>query len=236
MAVVQYDQEEATKAASGQRFTVKPEGKYTLRVESFEMKPPKEQGKYPTLVCKCTILWASHGQNLGETVTRRFNFHPKSVPYNLIPFLKAAGVPHRMQNGQLDFDENQLPGATTTCECRHEKGDRQVFENWENDEAINQQGVAPPPQQFAPVQQPMQQAWQQPMPVQQPAYQQPMQGSYQQPAYQAPVQQPMPPQGGWAPPQNGTGAPAMPVQGQPPQWMQPGHVAGQGQPPPRGNG
>ena len=228
MAIVQYDQDEAQKAASGVRFTAKPEGKYTLRVDSWEVKPPKEQGKYPMLVTKCTIMWSSHGKHLGDTITRRLTFHPKSVPYNLIPFLKAGGVPFQMQNGALNFDENSVIGVITTVECRHEKGDRSIFENWENDEPHQQQGMQP--QSFNPgFQQPVMQ------PMQQMAPQQP-QGGWgappQQQGYpQQPVQQPMmqpQQQPQWGPPPNGQPV-QQPVQPQQPAWMQ-GHVAGQGQP------
>lgn len=227
---VNYDPAEAAKAAAGgPRSRVMPEGWYVLRVvEEPTQKEATKQGSYPNLICKCEILQSFNGANIGGKVTRKFNLHPNSIPYNLLPFLRAAGVPCQ-DNGQgLAFDTAAIRGASTKADCQHSKGDQVTFENWENDEPLGgapagapamtpqafqqqpqqqfapQAGWAPPgapPQQFAPPQQPMPQ---QPMP-QQGFPQQGMQGSFpQQPMQQQPAPQPGFPQG---------------QQGAPPPWM-----------------
>lgn len=257
MAIIQFQvsAEDIDKAAKGGGSTL-PAGQYRLRVESKDWTPPKEAGKYPNLVLKCKVLTSFNGQNIDKTITRRFNMHPKSIPYNLARFLQAAGIAYQYTpQGAIIFDDDHVLGVVTDVTCKITKGDQRDFEEWENDAPIGptqqvtpqsppmqQGGFAPPQggwtppgqQSFSPpMQQPQvgpPQGWvppvQQPMAAPQGYPQQPMQPSY------APPVQPM-----QQPPQNG-GQPAWlqgpPVQQQPYNPQQ--HVAGQGPMPPRGNG
>lgn len=229
---VQVDQEAAAKAASGE-YTLRPEGKYRLRVESKEWEPPKDATKYANLKCKCTILNSFNGQNLGKSVTRRFSMSPKSIPYNLQRFLQAAGIAYQMQNGSIMFDDDHVPGATTDVTCKHSVGESRTFENWDNDEPVGGQQT----QQAAPMQQPQQQPWAPPaqqQPMQQPTQAFPPQQGWTPPG--APQQQFAPPQQPAQPPQNGGAPPWMQQQPQQPTYPQGAHLAGQGPMPPRGQG
>jgi hypothetical protein len=236
--------EEAAKAAQGGGGGVLPIGVYVLRVESKEWKAPKSADKFAQLVCKCQVLKSFNNQNLGKTITRRFNMNPKSIPYGIARFLQAAGIPYQMQNGTISFDDDHVLGGTTEVDCSHEPGESRTFEQWDNDRPVSGQtqhvtpaapqqmpqgnyappqgGWAPPPaQQMQPAQPPQQfgppQGW---VPPQQ-GYQQP-----QQPQY-APPQQ--------SQPQNG-GAPPWLQQPAQPGYPQQPHIAGQGPIPPRGQG
>jgi len=186
MAVVQiqYDPEQQQAALSGQG-PLYPEGWYVLQIKSFEQKPGKE-GKYPSIECKCDILDSFNKASLGKQVTRRFNMHPKSTPWGLLPFLRAAGIPFQDHGqGAVTFDDALLIGATTKVNCKHKDGDSRKFEEWRDDEPVGNN--ARPQQGF--VQQPAQM----PMMQQPPQMQQPQQGWQPQPGgqFQQPMQQPM---------------------------------------------
>jgi hypothetical protein len=139
--VSQEDRSEGRKGGFG----TKPEGQYRLRVESKEWAPAKAADKYPTLVLKCKVLQSFNGQNLDKTITRRFNMHPKSIPYNLARFLQAGGIAYQYTpQGAIQFDDDHVLGVTTDVTCKHTKGDQRTFEEWENDAPIG------PTQQVTP--------------------------------------------------------------------------------------
>lgn len=248
MAIIQFQvsPEDIDKAAKGGGGTL-PAGQYRLRVESKDWTPPKEAGKYPTLVLKCKVLTSFNGQNVDKTITRRFNMHPKSIPYNLARFLQAAGIAYQYTpQGAIMFDDDHTLGVVTDVTCKIRPGDQRDFEEWENDAPIG------PTQQVTPQSPPMQQGGFAPpqggwTPPAQPTYQQPP----AQPQYAGPPQ-------GWVPPAQpmqqpvqqyapqGYAPPAQPVpqNGAQPAWLQGApaqqypqqHVAGQGPMPPRGQG
>jgi len=244
MAVIQvnYDPEERAKAAQGGG-RLMPEGWYVLRITSAEGKPGKE-GKHPLIECKCEIISSFNQQNIGGVITRRFSLAPKSVPYNLERFLRAAGIHYQDQGGgAIVFDDQYLPGAVTKVTCKHTPGEQRTFENWDNDEPYEQGGVQRPvafqqPMQGPPQQMQGQAPWQAP-----PAQQfQPMQGQpMQQPQQYVPPAQPTYPQPAPVYPQQNTGGfPQQPMQQPqyPQQYVQPGPATappqnGQ-QPPPQG--
>lgn len=242
MAVIQFgvNPEEAAKAAQGGG-GVLPIGVYTLRVESKEWKAPKSADKSPQLVCKCQVLQSFNGQNLGKTITRRFNMSAKAIPYGIARFLQAAGIPYQMQNGTISFDDDHVLGGTTEVDCSHQPGESRIFEQWDNDRPVGGQTQHVTP--AAPQQMPQ-------------GNYAPPQGGWAPPPVQQPPQQFGPPQG-WVPPQQGYQQPTQPQYAppqqqfqQPPQnggappWLQPAaqpglqqpHVAGQGPIPPRGQG
>lgn len=250
---VSVNPEEAAKAAAGGGSRTMDNGSYVLRVSMDEPKveAAKKKDAYPNLILKCEVLQSPQGRHLGQTVTRRFNLHPNSVPYNLLPFLRAAGVPYQEGPGGIQFDTSALRGVTTKVVLTVKPGEQRPLENWDNDEPYGNGGQAAPQgfpgQQFgAPQGAPMQPGFQ---PT-------PQQGFAPSPAFgQAPMQQPMQPQPGFAPPgqqmpQQGwapPGAPQQAPQGWPPQSapaQQPGFPQGAAQTPPwltpggtpRGNG
>ena len=229
---VQVSQEDVDKAAKGGG-GVMPIGKYRLRIESKEWSPPKSADKSPMIVCKCLVLQSFNGQNLGKTITRRFVMSPKSIPYNIARYCKAAGIPFQYTpQGAFQFDDDHLLGATTDVECKHTAGEQRTFEEWENDTPIDgaaqaapqmnapqmapqgyaapQGGWTPPGQQQGPAQNfAPPQGW---VPPGQPV-QQPMQPQYAPPAQhavQAAQQLPYNPQ-----------QVQQPAPGGAPSWMQP---------------
>lgn len=218
---IQVDPQEAAKAAAGGGRAM-DEGPYVLKVQGATQESAKKQGSYPNIVCKCEVLQSPNGKHLGQTVTRRFNLSPRSVPYNLIPFLKAAGI-HYQDNGQgvIAFDTDHLRGATTKVTLSVQKGTTRPLENWDNDEPYGApqapQAYQPAPQQVSP------QGWAPPQ------------------AGGFPPQQQGFPQQGYAPPQQGYPQPMQPMQQQPMQSVPPQPQHGPaGAPPPwmagRGNG
>lgn len=233
---VDYDPENAKNAAAGGGQTLPP-GWYVWQIQSFEHKGATEPGKHGSIVCKCEIRQSFSNANLGKKITVRFQRNPNSVPYNLMPFLRAAGIPFQDNGGgSIGFDDSLLNGAIVKSVCKITPGDSRNFENWENFEPAG--GPAQVAPQAAPAFQPppqnnwgpqVQQQWA-PPPQQQPqqtwgsqvVQQQHQQHQYQQspqqqvfPQQTAPMQQPFQ---GQPYPQGGT---AQPFQQQPPMtWGQ----------------
>jgi len=155
MAIIQFnvDQEAAAKAAAGERAGrgVLPEGQYVLRVTSSKLEPGKTPASYPALVCKCEVLWSFNANNVGRTITRRFRMTPKAIPYFFLPFCAAAGIPVQQGPQGVQFDDASINGATTKAKCTHSPGERQTFEDWSDDESVQNGGAAQPqPQAWAP--------------------------------------------------------------------------------------
>lgn len=210
MAIVtyRYDQDAAQQAAQGggARTLLPPGDGYVVRVTSFTVKPPKQQGKFPQLELDCTIMRSPDGQNLNRTTKRWLSLSPKAIPYFVEPFLKAAGIPYQFtQQGEIQFDDAMLTGATTQVECRHEADQNgNMRDRLQNDRPVES---GQPAAQAAPP----------PMQAQAP------QGYAQPPA--APPQAP-PQQGGWSPQaaqQAAQPAPQAPPAGQ---WPPPGFNGG----------
>ncbi len=237
---VEYDPENMKSAATGQGPTL-PEGWYIWQIQSFEQQAGSAPGKANKIVCKAEIRQSFNQANLGKKITVRFILHPNSVPWNLVPFLKAAGITFQDNGaGAIGFDADMLNGAIVKAVCKHSQGDSRTFEEWNNFEpaqgaqtqAVAAPAFQPPPQGYAPQgfqpapQQypPQQQQWGAPPAQFQPApQQQPMQ---QQPQMQPPLtwggpQQPQQPQWGPTPGQPPMQQPMQQPNGQNGQYAQP---------------
>lgn len=248
---VGYSPEDMKTAAEG-GFKNLPEGWYVARAIEKKHEAAKKEGSYPNFLVKVEILQSFNGENVGKKRWRRFNLSPKSTPYNLIPFLKAAGINYQDTGNGIVFDDDHVIGAVTKAEVKITKGDQRDFEDWDNDEPIPGVSAAPPaqsgfvqaPQNFAlagpPPPQglpqqgfPPQQQWTPPgAPPPQSGFAPQMQPQAAPPGY-APQQAPAPMQ---APPQGPQGYPPAQTYQQPapgPQAAAPGQqMPGQGAPPP----
>ena len=99
-----YSPEEKAKADAGGGRPME-DGWYVLLVKSATVESAKKADAYPNVVLKCEVQQSHNGKHVGGVVTRRFNLHPKSVPYNLIPFIKAIGAPMQIVLERRPFEQ-----------------------------------------------------------------------------------------------------------------------------------
>src|SRR3972149_238306 len=129
-----YSPEEKAKADAGGGRPME-DGWYVLLVKSATVESAKKADAYPNVVLKCEVQQSHNGKHVGGVVTRRFNLHPKSVPYNLIPFIKAIGAPMQDLGGQgIEFDPDHFVGAVTKVTLKVKQGATRPQEDWNNDE------------------------------------------------------------------------------------------------------
>lgn len=140
MAMMQFTFDPNAKPNDGPRgdYTPTPEGTHHIKVLGMEQLAPKPGKEHGSVAIKYEVVQSEDATAIGRSRTFWLQLSPSSTPYFLVPFVQACGV--QVQQGQqmtpqgpqpsIAFDPDHCVGAIVMAKCKHQKGDKKVFEDW----------------------------------------------------------------------------------------------------------